>query len=96
MLVRSLWNRGVGSGLHDLLGSGSLARSTGLGSVWVVLLELLWVLLGILESIGLETSITSVRLWIAVDKLLLGELDELSCLEEMLSLHGGGGGESPA
>ena len=70
--VRFLSNRGVRSGLHDLLSSGGLARFTSLGSVWVVLLELYWVLVGILESIGLKTSYTSFRIEIAVDKLLLG------------------------
>ena len=87
---------GVRNSGHNLLGSLSLARKTGLGSVRVRLLKFLWVYFGIIESPYLKTSIASTGFWIAINELLLRELDELSCLEEMLSLHGGGGGESPA
>jgi len=96
LLVRSLWNGSVGSGLHDLLISGGLARSTGSSSVWVRGLELLWVSLCIGESMSLKSTIATSVLLNAINELLFGELEKLSSLNEMLSLHGGGGRESPA
>jgi len=53
-----LWHLGVGSSLDDFLGLLSFA-GLGSGDVWVVLLELLWVILEVLESPDFETSLAS-------------------------------------
>jgi len=48
-------------------------------------------LLEVLESIDLKSSVTSVRFWIAINEVRLGELEEVSGLDEMSTLHGSGG-----
>ena len=65
------WNAGVRSNV----GSGLLlvrARSTS-GSVWVLSLSLDVVGLKIVEGMVLPSSLASVRSFVAVDNLLLGE-----------------------
>lgn len=92
---RSLWNSSVGGGINLSERSLGLA-STGSGNVWVVFFELLSVLFSILESIDFETSVTSAGSCVTVDELRFRELEELSGLDEMSTLHSSGGGESPA
>ena len=77
------------------LGGVGLA-SLGSGSVGVVGLELLSVGLGVSEGVGLPSTVASVGGSVAVDELLLGEGEEGSGLDEVVSLNGGGGGEGPA
>jgi len=43
----------------------------------------------VFESIFFETSIATVTLWLTVNKLLLRKLEELSCLDEMISFNCG-------
>lgn len=68
----------------------------GLGGVGVVALEVLGVLLGVDESVGLPSTVASVGLGVAINELLLGEGEEASGLDEMSTFDGSGGGESPA
>jgi len=88
-------NLGVGLDVNLSLGGGGLA-ALGSGSVGVVRLELLSVLLGVGEGVGLPSTVASVGSGVAVDELLLGEGEELSGLDEVVSLDGGGGREGPA
>lgn len=74
---------------------GSLARS-GSSGVGVVALEVLSVLFGVDESVGLPSTVASVGLGVAINELLLGEGEESSGGEEVGTFDGSGGGESPA
>lgn len=64
--------------------------------IWVVGLKSMWVLLKVLESLVLPSTLASIALGIARDKLLLREGKELSSLDLMGSLNTDGGTESPA
>lgn len=64
--------------------------------IWVVGLKSMWVLLEVLESLVLPSTLASIALGIARDKLLLREGKELSSLDLMGSLNADGGTESPA
>lgn len=64
--------------------------------IWVVGLKSMWVLLEVLESLVLPSTLASIALGIARDKLLLREGKELSSLDLMGSLNTDGGTESPA
>mmetsp|Transcript_73221 Transcript_73221/g.101566 ORF Transcript_73221/g.101566 Transcript_73221/m.101566 type:complete len:292 (+) Transcript_73221:161-1036(+) len=89
----------VVTGTNDSLGRVVGARTIFAG-VSVVRLELELVRLGVLESVLLETTVATVVTPLetggAVNELLLGERDELSSSEEVSTLKGTGGGESPA
>jgi hypothetical protein len=74
---------------------GGLAGSSSSG-ISVVILEILSVLLGIYESVGLPSTIASVGLGVAINELLLGEGEELAGSEEVSTLNSGSSGESPA
>ena len=88
-------NVSVGGNTNLTLGGSVLASSIS-GSVWIVRLELLSVSLGIGESIVLPSTSASIGSGVAVNELLLGEGEESSSLDEVVSLNGGGGRESPA
>ena len=88
-------NVSVGGNTNLTLGGSVLASSIS-GSVWIVRLELLSVSLGIVESIALPSTSASIGSGVAVNELLLGEGEESSSLDEVVSLNGGGGRESPA
>ena len=64
--------------------------------VWVVGLKSVWVLLKILESLVLPSTLASIALSVAGDKLLLREGKELSSLDLMGSLNADSGTEGPA
>ena len=85
----------VGLDLDLALGGRVLAGSVSSG-VWVVGLELLSVRLGVLEGVSLPSTGASIGGSVAVDELLLGEGEESSGLDEVVSLNGGGGREGPA
>ena len=88
------WNAGVRSNV----GSGLLlvrARSTS-GGVWVLSLSLDVVGLKIVEGMVLPSSLASVRSFVAVDNLLLGERSKLTGGLEVVVLDGGDGREGPA
>ena len=91
----SSWDGLVGL---DINLSGVLGGLAGSGSsgVGVVALEVLGVLLGVDESVGLPSTVASVGLGVAVNELLLGEGEELAGGDEVGTLDGSGGGESPA
>ena len=74
---------------------GVLAR-LGLSHVDIVFLEVLSFLLGINEGAGCQSTIAAFGIGVAINELLLGEGEELSGLDEMLTLYGSGGSESPA
>ena len=88
-------NLDVGLNVDLTLGLVVLAGTLS-GSVWVGTLELLTVGLDVVEGVGLPSSLASVRGGVAVDDLLLGEAQKVSGGNLMVSLNGGGGGESPA
>ena len=88
-------NVGVLGNTNLTLGGRVLAGSIS-SSVWIVRLELLSVGLGVVESVGLPSTIASIGGGIAVNELLLSEGEEGSRLDEVVSLNGGGGRESPA
>jgi hypothetical protein len=88
-------NVGVGGNSDLTLGGGVLAGSIS-GGVWVGSLELLTVGLGIGEGVVLPSTLASVGRGVAVDELLLGKGEEGSVSDELVSLDGSGGGESPA
>ena len=92
------WDVGVHLNLNLSLGLVILARSSGTGSggVWVITLELLKVGLEVSEGMGLPSTGASVGGGVAGDDLLLGKGEELSGLDEVSTLNGAGGGESPA
>jgi len=76
-----------------IFAGAGLSRSRG---VWVSGLELLKLGLEVGEGVGLPSTLTSVRGLVAGDDFLLGEGEKGSGLEEMSTLDGAGGGESPA
>jgi hypothetical protein len=82
---------GVDLTLGGLILAGSIS-----GGVWVGRLELLSVGGNVLHGVGLPSTIASVGGGVAVDDLLLGEGEEASGLDEVVSLNGGSGGEGPA
>ena len=82
-----VWNVGIASGFNKLLGGGGLTFLSS-SSVWIVCLELESVVLGIFESPDFKTTVTSLRLWITVNKLLLRELEKFSSGKEMSTFHG--------
>jgi len=67
-----------------------------LSNVWVGRLELHFVGRSILESISLKTAVATTGLSVAINELGLSELDKFIGLDEMSTLHGGGGSEGPA
>jgi len=73
-----------------------ILASSGLGNVWVRLFEFHWVGRGICESLSLKTTIATTVAFIAINELGFSELDKFSSLDEVSTLHGSGGGESPA
>jgi hypothetical protein len=89
------WDGGIGLDI-DL--SGVLGGSAGLvnGLVDVVVLEVLSLLLGVDEGVGLPTTVASVGGGVAINELLLGEGEEFTGGDEVSTLDGSGGGESPA
>jgi len=50
----------------------------------------------IVESKSLETSLATMRNFIAVNKLLLGEAEKVSILDLVVSFNSSSSGESPA
>ena len=86
---------GVGGNSDLTLGGGVLAGSVS-GGVWVGSLELLTVGLGVGEGVVLPSSSASVGGGVAVNELLLGKGEKGSVGDELVSLNGGGGRESPA
>ena len=94
---------GNGVGLNVLVGlNGNLSGEGGVlacsihGGVGVVLLEVFGLLLSILEGGILPSSIASIGGGVAVNELLLREGEEVSGGDEVSSLDGSSGGESPA
>ena len=79
--------------LTGVLGGLASSSSSGVG---VVVLEVLGVLFGVDESVGLPSTVASVGLGVAINELLLGEGEEVSGGEEVGTFDGSGGGESPA
>lgn len=86
-LVDALWWNGVVRLDEDLSLGGVVFARAGLRNVWVVRLKLLAVGLQIVEGVDLKTSIATRRFWITINKLGLGELQELSSSNEMSSLN---------
>lgn len=92
------WDVLVGSNFDGTLG-GIIFAGAGLSvsrGIWISGLELLNVRLKVGEGVGLPSTLTSVRGLVAGDDFLLGEGEKGSGLEEMSTLDGAGGGESPA
>jgi hypothetical protein len=81
----------------DVVGGGLLV-STGSVSGGVSVLRLVLSIVGLEvgESVSLPSTIASVGGWVAVNNFLLSEALELAGGNEMMSLEGGDGGESPA
>ena len=87
------------SGILNVSGSEGFVASSGdsvTGAVWVVGLGVLSVGLEVSESVGLKSTVATHGVGVAGDEFLLGKRDELSSLEEVSTLVGEGGGESPA
>lgn len=63
--------------------------------VRIVTLEIYRIRLGVGEGIALKTSLAATALSVAVDKLLLRELQKFTRFDFVLSLHGSDGAESP-
>ena len=95
LVNRLSWDGLVGLNAHLSGVLGSFAGSSS-GGVGVVVLEVLSLLLGVDESVGLPSTVASVGGSIAVNELLLGEGEELAGGDEVSTLDGSGGGESPA
>ena len=91
-------NVGVRADEDLLLGGIGLAGAgdTGSRGVGVVTLELLGGLLEVLEGGVLPTTVATEGGLVAGDNLLLGEGEELAGLQEVSTLNGAGGRESPA
>jgi hypothetical protein len=81
---------------EDLSFGGILMAGSLHGSVCVGTFKFNCGSFGVLESVGLPSSVTSVRSGIAINDFLLGEADEFTSGEEMSSFHGANGRESPA
>lgn len=83
----------VGLSGHNSLGFSGLAaeKTVRFCDVWVVTFGLKRMVLGIEEGSVLHTSVATKIQPGAVHKLLLREGDQLSCLEEMGTLHRSGG-----
>lgn len=64
--------------------------------VWVVCLKSVWVLLKVLEGMGLPSTLASIAGGIARNELLLREGKELFSLDEVGCLDTDGGSEGPA
>lgn len=73
-----------------------VVASFGSAPVSVGVLQLLRVSFEVLEGVHLESSVAAATLWVAVDELLFGELEEVACLDCVVAFHGGGRRESPA
>jgi len=86
---------GVGSNTDDTFGGLSLAASVS-GGVGVLRLKLLLGLLEVFPSPLLPSTGAAMGLSVTVNELLLSKLDELTGLDLVVSLKGGGGRESPA
>ena len=95
LVDRLSWDGSVGLDINLTGVLGSLASSSSSG-VGVVVLEVLGVLLGVDESVGLPSTVASIGLGVAINELLLGEGEELAGGDEMSTLNSGGSGESPA
>jgi len=91
-------NVGVAGNLDLLEGLVGLAGTSlaGAGGVGVVRLELLSVGLEVVEGVALPATVATVGGLVARDNLLLREGEEGASLEEVSTLDGAGGGESPA
>ena len=61
------------------------------GGVGIVLFEGLSVLLNVLHGISLPSTIASIAGVVAIDELLLGEGEELTLLDGVVSFDGSGG-----
>ena len=61
------------------------------GGVGIVGFEGLSVLLNVLHGISLPSTVTSIAGGVAIDELLLGEGEELSLLDGVVSFNGSGG-----
>ena len=61
------------------------------GGVGIVLFEGLSVLLDVLHGVSLPSTIASIAGVVAIDELLLGEREELSLLDGVVSFDGSGG-----
>ena len=90
----ALWGDGVNGG--DLDASGGVLAVSVLGNVWVGGVSLdtvrLYPFLGVVVG-----STMAVVVWVnAIDEHLLGEGDDLTSLDGVMSLNGLDGGESPA
>ena len=89
----------VGRNLMDvgnLLVSGRGRARSGLGVVRVLGLEHHTGRFGVLHSVFLPSTVAATASGVAVNELLLGEGEELSGLDEVMSLHGADSGEGPA
>jgi len=80
----------------NLSGVLSGVASSVSGSVGVVLLKVLSVRLDVVHGVFLPSTVATSAGGIAVNDLLLREGKELSSLDEVVSLNGAGGRESPA
>lgn len=95
---RSGFNVGVGSNLSDGGSLVHLARSDLAGSrgVRIVFFEINTVFFLELEGLVLPTTLATEAVCVARDELLLRERSKLTVGDEIDTLSGGDGGESPA
>lgn len=88
-------NVGVSGGLDLTFGLVVSAGSLS-GGVWVGSLEFLTVGVEVVESVRLPSTLATVGGGVAINDFLLGKGEESSGLDEVGTLNGGGGRESPA
>ena len=91
-----VWLDSVGADRFDLTVGFAVFAGSSLGGVLVVALVFLVVTVQVFETSMGGTTVTSVGLGVAINKLLLGEVQELSTLDFMTTFHRGSGRESPA
>ena len=85
----------VGTNSDNFLGFLGFARFS-FSNVWIILFEFHWVFRSILESSGLTTTIATMTFSIAINELRFSELEKLSSLDKVSTLHDSRGSESPA
>lgn len=93
---RTGWDVVVGCDSNLSLCLIHVAGAGAWGDIWVSRLELLFVGLKIGESMGLPSTLASVRGSVAVNNLLLREGEKVASGNEVGALNGTGGRESPA
>lgn len=87
---------GVWSNVVDVSNKNLTIGLSGLAGaiftlVWVVRLELLWLTFEVFHTVVLPTSIATIGSTIAINKLLLGEAEELIGGNEVSTFNGSGG-----